>query len=43
MCRQSRYLRTTRQGTWETPGFQNAERKIEIVVEDLGSGDVEVR
>lgn len=30
-------------GTWETPGYGNADHRIEIIVEDLGSGNVEVR
>jgi hypothetical protein len=42
-----RYERTRRgdddEGTWETPGFDSADHKIEIIVDDLGSGDVEVR
>jgi hypothetical protein len=43
----ARFERTRRgdddEGTWETPGFEEAEHKIEIVIEDMGSGDVEVR
>ena len=31
------------EGTWETPGFGNADHKIEIIIEDMGSGNVEVR
>jgi hypothetical protein len=31
------------EGAWETLGFESAEHKIEIVVDDLGSGDVKVR
>ena len=31
------------EGTWETPGYDSADHKIEIVIEDLGSGDVQVR
>lgn len=31
------------EGTWETAGFEEAVYRIEIVVQDLGSGDVEVR
>jgi hypothetical protein len=31
------------EGTWETPGYASADHKIEIVVVDLGSGDVRVR
>jgi hypothetical protein len=30
------------EGTWETPGFEDADHKITIVIEDVGSGDVEV-
>jgi hypothetical protein len=43
----SRFDRTRRgdddEGTWETPGYNGADHKIEIIVEDAGSGDVEVR
>ena len=43
----SRFDRTRRgdgdEGTWETPGYDSADYKIEINVEDLGSGDVELR
>lgn len=31
------------EGTWETPGYASADHKIDIVVVDLGSGDVRVR
>jgi hypothetical protein len=31
------------EGTWETPGYGSADHKVEIVIEDLGSGDVELR
>jgi hypothetical protein len=31
------------EGTWETPGFDSADHKIEIIVDDLGSGNVELR
>jgi len=31
------------EGTWETPGYASADHKIEIVIDDLGSGDVRVR
>ena len=43
----SRFARTRSgdgdEGTWETPGYDSADHKIEIVVEDMGSGDVELR
>ena len=43
----SRFERTRRgdddEGTWETPGYDSADHKIEIIIEDLGSGAVEVR
>ena len=43
----SRFERTRRgdddEGTWETPGYDSADHKIEIVIEDLGSGSVQVR
>jgi hypothetical protein len=43
----SQFERTRRgdddEGTWETPGYASADHKVEIIVEDLGSGDVEVR
>jgi hypothetical protein len=43
----ARFERTRRgdddEGTWETPGFDSADHKIEIIIEDMGSGDVEVR
>jgi hypothetical protein len=42
-----RYERTRRgdddEGTWETSGFDSADHKIEIIVDDLGSGNVELR
>lgn len=31
------------EGTWETPGFEDAAHRILIVVEDVGSGSIEVR
>jgi hypothetical protein len=31
------------EGTWETPDWSSASNRIEVVVEDLGSGTVEVR
>jgi hypothetical protein len=31
------------EGTWETASYGSAERQIEIVIEDLGSGSVEIR
>jgi hypothetical protein len=31
------------EGTWQTPDFEDAAYKIVIVVEDLGSGSIEVR
>ena len=31
------------EGTWETPGYDSADHRIEISVEDMGSGDVELR
>jgi hypothetical protein len=31
------------EGTWETPGFGAAEHRIEIVIEDVGSGSINVR
>jgi len=30
------------EGTWETPGFGAAEHQIEIVIEDVGSGSINV-
>ena len=43
----ARFERTRRgdddEGTWETPGYDSADHKIEIVIEDLGSGAVQVR
>jgi hypothetical protein len=43
----SRFERTRRgdddEGTWETPGYDSADHKIEIIIEDLGSGAVQVR
>ena len=42
----SRLERTRRgdddEGTWETLDYDNANHKIELIVEDVGSGDVEV-
>jgi hypothetical protein len=31
------------EGTWQTPDFEDADHKIVIVVEDMGSGSIEVR
>lgn len=31
------------EGVWETPGFEDAAYRIEIIVDDLGSGSVTVR
>ncbi len=31
------------EGTWETPGFDDADYQIEIIVDDLGSGGITVR
>ena len=31
------------EGTWETPGYASADHKIEIVIDELGSGSVQVR
>ncbi len=42
----SRFERTRRgdddQGTWETPGFGTADYRIEISVDDMSSGDIEI-
>lgn len=32
--------RGSKSGTWETPGFSNAQKQIDITVEDFGSGSI---